>query len=214
MLNPSQSIDRPHPSNESIENYCMGRMAGRSLDSLEEHVFQCHVCQVRLTETDNFVLAMRGAGAKMRAIQAKSPIDKARSAFNRNVFVSHGGPAFCHVQAISELLSTLGFESIVVQQQPALGSSVYDKVTRWMRICRSAIVLATADDGSAAGSRTRPNVEHEIGMLQTMPTIRNRIVYLKEPGVQFPSNFAEKVWIDFTRDRIQDAFIPVIRELR
>jgi hypothetical protein len=51
-------------------------------------------------------------------------------------------------------------------------------------------------------------------MLQTAPAIQNRIVYLKEPTVRFPSNFAEKVWIEFSGDRIQDAFIPLIRELR
>jgi hypothetical protein len=51
-------------------------------------------------------------------------------------------------------------------------------------------------------------------MLQTSPTIQNRIVYLKEPSVQCPSNYAEKVWIEFNRSRIQHAFTPLIRELR
>jgi predicted nucleotide-binding protein len=112
-------------------------------------------------------------------------------------------------------LNALGLVPVIVQQLPSVGQSVHGKVQGWMRICRSAIVLATADDESVVGEpRTRPNIEHEIGMLQTIPTIQNRIVYLKEPSVRFPSNYAEKVWIEFSRERVQDAFIPLIRELR
>jgi hypothetical protein len=111
----------------------------------------------------------------------------------RNVFITHGGPSFFHVSAVGDLLNESGFVPVIVQELPSFGLSVNEKVRSWMRICPSAIVLATADSQSAyKKSRTRQNIVHEIGMLQAMPTIQNRIVYLKEPGVQFSSNIAER----------------------
>jgi predicted nucleotide-binding protein len=109
------------------------------------------------------------------------------------VFISHGGPSFSHVCAVRDLLNELGLMAVIVQQLPSFGLSVHEKVRRWMRICRSAIVLATADDKSVVGEpRTRPNIEHEIGMLQTIPTIQNRIVYLKEPSRTVPVELRRK----------------------
>jgi hypothetical protein len=57
-------------------------------------------------------------------------------------------------------------------------------------------------------------VDHEIGMLQTMANIGNRIVYMKDRKVEFPSNYREKVWIPFDRDRISESFVPLVKELR
>ena len=82
-------------------------------------------------------------------------------------------------------------------------------------MCSGAIALATVEDETTAHEqRARPNVENEIGMLQTAPNIGSRIIYLKEPGVTFASNYAEKVWIGFTKERVQDAFIDIAKELR
>jgi hypothetical protein len=98
---------------------------------------------------------------------------------------------------------------------PSYGMSVNDKVRRYMSVCTAAVILATEDEEVIAPeARTRPNIENEVGMLQAAPNIANRIVYLKEPGVKFATNYAEKVWITFTKDRIQDSFIPMLRELR
>ena len=82
-------------------------------------------------------------------------------------------------------------------------------------MCAAGIALATRDDEVEAETvRTRPNVEIEIGMMQTAPNIASRIIYLKEPDVHFASNYAEKVWIAFEAGRIQDALIAIARELR
>jgi predicted nucleotide-binding protein len=210
-----EPIGRPHPDDETIEQYCMGRMSGTALEHFALHMFQCLICHYRIDEADRYVLGMRGASAALCSSHAGRATNRGRSAFTKNVFISHGGPSFSHVRAVRDLLNALDFVPVIAQELPSFGLSVHEKVQGWMRICRSAIVLATADDKSAAGnSRTRPNVEHEIGMLQASPTIQDRIVYLKEPRVQFPSNFAEKVWIEFSRARIQHIFTPLIRELR
>jgi len=134
---------------------------------------------------------------------------------NRYVFISHGGPTRTHVDMAKELMVSVGLFPIVVADMPNLNFSVNKKVQGYMGICESALVLATAEDETIAlETRTRPNVENEIGMLQASPNIGERIIYLKEPEVQFASNYAEKVWIAFEKGRLQDSFIFLLRELR
>lgn len=114
------------------------------------------------------------------------------------IFISHGGPTRIHVDCMRDFLKALGLEPIIVADLPNMNMSINEKVLSYLSICTGAIALATSEDETtAAEKRTRPNVENEIGMMQTAPGIGERIVYLKEPDVRFASNYAEKVWIEF-----------------
>lgn len=131
------------------------------------------------------------------------------------IFVSHGGPTMTHVNATRDFIAALGLGPIVVRDMPNLNLSINEKVRFHMSPCTGAIVLATAEDETIAREqRTRPNVENEIGMLQSAPNIGSRIVYLKETPVTFASNYQEKVWIPFEKERVQDAFTAMAKELR
>jgi len=131
------------------------------------------------------------------------------------IFVSHGGPTLTHVYLVRDFLVALGLGPVIVRDLPNLNLSVNEKVRYYMELCTGAIALATVEDETTAREqRARPNVENEIGMLQTAHNIGSRIMYLKEPGVTFASNYAEKVWISFTKERAQDAFIDIAKELR
>jgi predicted nucleotide-binding protein len=189
------STHRCHPDDDSLDNFVRGQLSEQELDPVEQHLFVCHSCQLRVAHIDEIKAGLA-------------------TEFSRTVFISHGGQFLKHVYAVRDLLTALGFSPIVARYMPNLGESTNAKVDACMRICRAAVVLATADDEVGAScSLTRPNVQHEIGMLQAMPRIKNRIVYMKEPSVAFPSNYAEKTWIEFKRQRIQDVFIPLIEEL-
>ncbi|HEX2242665.1 MAG TPA: hypothetical protein VHK27_05340 [Gammaproteobacteria bacterium] len=84
-----------------------------------------------------------------------------------------------------------------------------------MSLCTEAVALASVEDETVTNEqRIRPNVENEIGMLQTAEDIGSRITYLKEPNVVFASNYQEKVLISFPKERIQDALIDIAIELR
>ena len=133
-----------------------------------------------------------------------------------NVLISHGGPTMTHVNAVSELIETLGLSPVVVSRMPNLNLSLNQKVMAYLSICAAGIALATEEDEvtAIAEKRPRPNVEHEVGLMQSAPSIDGRIIYCKEPGVKFASNYSEKVWIGFEKERVQDAFIPILRELR
>ncbi len=62
-----------------------------------------------------------------------------------------------------------------------------------MNLCTEAVALASVEDETVTNEqRTRPNVENEIGMLQTAENIGSRITYLKEPNVVFASNYKRK----------------------
>ena len=131
------------------------------------------------------------------------------------VFVSHGGPTLTHVHLVRDFLTALGLGPVVVSDLPNLNLSVNEKVRFYMALCTGAIALATVEDETVAGEqRTRPNVENEIGMLQMAPNIGSRIIYLKEPDVIFATNYQEKVWIPFSKERVQDTFVALARELR
>lgn len=131
------------------------------------------------------------------------------------IFVSHGGPSLTHVYLVRDFLMALGLAPIIVRDAPNLNLSINEKVRAYMELCTGAIALATVEDETTAREqRTRPNVENEIGMLQVAPNIGNRIVYLKETEVRFASNYEEKVWISFERERVQDSFIALTKELR
>ena len=120
-----------------------------------------------------------------------------------------------HVYHVRDFLAALGLGPVIVLKMPNLNLSVNDKVHYYMRLCTGAIALATAEDETTAEEkRAKPNVENEIGMLQTSPNIGSRIIYLKEPAVKFASNYAEKVWMSFDKDQVQNTFIDIAKELR
>jgi predicted nucleotide-binding protein len=207
MLLPIRS---DHPDHDAVERYAMNHLSADQQQSFEEHLLVCQSCQLRLAEYDAYITTTRAA---LRTFKRKSVAFE--HPFTKNVFITHAGPEMRAVEDLGELVDALGLNPVVCIQMPNLGLSVNDKVHKYMRICGSAIVLATAEEPDLAQTtRTRPNVEHEIGMLQALPNIGNRIVYMKEPNVQSPSNYSEKVWIPFDRDRISESFVPLIQELR
>jgi hypothetical protein len=50
-----------HGTEEQLEQYALGRLAGADLISLEEHLLLCDACQVRLDEIGPFAIGMREA---------------------------------------------------------------------------------------------------------------------------------------------------------
>jgi len=143
------------------------------------------------------------------------PPDTAPPRTPYNIFISHGGATTTHVDAVAEMLEAVGLSPVIVARRPSMNLSLNQKVLRYLGICAAGIALATVEDEEEAAKlgRTRPNVEHEIGLMQTAPNIADRIIYCKEEKVKFASNYAEKVWIPFAKQQAQDAFVSILREL-
>jgi predicted nucleotide-binding protein len=130
---------------------------------------------------------------------------------NKRIFISHGKhtPALDRVE---RFIRALGFVPVIVAREPSLGKSVDDLVEEQMTGCLCAIILATKDDKVQDYFQPRPNVIHEIGLAQEK--FRNRVIYLKEEGCEFPSNVQPKVWEDFTQESLENVFEKIVKELR
>jgi len=159
MLNMPE-LTPQHPNDETVEQYCMRQMSGAELEHFRLHMLLCLRCQYRVCERTNTCPA--SAACEL----CRPRPQRGRSAFMRNVFVSHGGPSFAHVRAVRDFLDALDFVPVIVQQ-----------------LLSSAVSVEVANQ-----SKYRARGRHA----------SDDSMYLKEAGVRFPSNFAEKVWIEFT----------------
>ncbi len=50
-----------HPSEEILERYALGRVGASDMEPIEEHLLVCPQCQERLSEADQYILAMQDA---------------------------------------------------------------------------------------------------------------------------------------------------------
>ena len=133
------------------------------------------------------------------------------------VFISHGKESVA-LRKLEEFIETLGIKPLIVKNQASLDKDVPDKVNLYLNQADFVIILATGDDtlkDKKTGTeiiQPRQNVIHEIGLAQE--THPGRIIYLLEEGADFPSNIRPRVWENFKRRNMMDAFLGVVRELR
>lgn len=56
-----------HPSEDTLEEYAFNRLSESEVESLEEHVLICSLCQERLRAVDEYILLMKKAAAELQA---------------------------------------------------------------------------------------------------------------------------------------------------
>jgi hypothetical protein len=61
-----------HISEETMEQYCLGRLPESEIEPLEEHLLVCHPCQDLMTQTDEFLQALRAASSEVEVAQPES----------------------------------------------------------------------------------------------------------------------------------------------
>ncbi len=88
-------MDSSHLTEETIENYTMGRLAESDLALVEEHLLLCDSCQDQVQKMDDFVKAVRGA-AKL----AKDDPPTAWDRF-RGYLTFHPGSVWAGVSALA-----------------------------------------------------------------------------------------------------------------
>jgi len=60
---PGESSHPGHLDEDVIEQYCFGRLEEEAAATVEEHLLLCESCQARVTQLDQFLLALRAAAA-------------------------------------------------------------------------------------------------------------------------------------------------------
>lgn len=142
---------------------------------------------------------------------SRAAVGLALPAANKKVFITHGGhPPI--LEKVERIVRTLGFNPIIVEREPSSGKAVDDLVKEQMRDCICSIVLATKDSQNEESSYPRPNVIHEIGLAQEI--LDDKVIYLKEAGVEFPSNVVPKVWSSFCDENPDPVWEKIVKELR
>lgn len=69
-----------HATEETLEQYSLGTLPDRELESFEEHLLVCPSCQDRLAATDRFIRAFRSAALAIDAAPPPSAADFIRRA--------------------------------------------------------------------------------------------------------------------------------------
>lgn len=141
--------------------------------------------------------------------------EKIKTGIYPTIFLSRSKKAEKLSEKLKLFLSNLGATVIDVIKLPNLNLSTSNKIAFYMKPCNCGIILVSADEILKSGEkRERPNIDHEMGLLEKDQNIAGRIIILKEESLILPSNFSEKSYIGFNRSNFSDVFIDLVKELR
>ncbi len=140
-----------------------------------------------------------------------------RNLFSRKVFIVHGH----NEQAKTELaliLTRLGFEPIILHEQPSQGMTIIEKLEKHADVGFAFILLTPDDIGGKKNQknnflpRARQNVVFEFGLFVGKLT-RNRVCCLYTGNVERPTDLEGLVYLPF-KDSVNEIQLDIIKELR
>lgn len=122
------------------------------------------------------------------------------------IFISHGHNETVKLKLRDFIKERLSLDPVVLAEQPDLGLTVVEKLERYGRECDFALIVLTADDQTVSGgARARQNVTHELGFFHGILG-RDRVLLLKQSGVELFSNISGLIYKEFERDSIESVF--------
>ena len=135
------------------------------------------------------------------------------------VFLTHGrSDDWRHVKAFIENDVGIELRAIELAEQPHGGSTyIGEKLAVYADQCSCAVIIMTGDDKAfdpddAEETRVRENVMHELGYFQACLGF-DRVILLKEKGVNIPSNILGRGYISYSTGHIAEADTQLRREL-
>jgi len=127
----------------------------------------------------------------------------------KRVFISHGHNEVVKLKLRNFVKERLGFDPVVLAEQPDEGLTVIEKLEKHGKGCVFALIVLTADDETASGgSRARQNVIHELGFFHGLLG-RDKVLLLKQTSVELFSNISGLIYKEFENDRIDSIFEQV-----
>lgn len=125
------------------------------------------------------------------------------------VFISHGHNELAKHKLKDFVRDRLDMEPVILADQPDLGLTIVEKLEHYGRQCQFALILLTGDDETVSGGmRARQNVIHELGYFHGVLG-RNRVLLLKEEGVELFSNISGLIYKEFPTGLIESIFEDV-----
>lgn len=131
------------------------------------------------------------------------------------LFIAHGKNKK-PLEQLKGILNDWKVPYLVAIDEPHAGRPISQKVAQTMQECTAGIFIFTADEQFIDEHRevvARPsgNVVYELGAASLL--YGNKIVILKETGVQFPSDFSDLGWIEFEVGALDAKALDLLREL-
>jgi predicted nucleotide-binding protein len=146
---------------------------------------------------------------------AEFTVEDAVQHFSRKIFVVHGRDGE-HRETVARFLEQLGFEAVILHEQPNRGRALITKFREVAADIGFAIVLMTPDDlgrlrdeGGDQQPRARQNVIFELGFF-IGALGPDRVAALVDSQVERPSDFDGVVYIPLEGEWR----LPLCRELR
>jgi predicted nucleotide-binding protein len=141
------------------------------------------------------------------------PKKQLKSVGGGQIFIGHGrSKLWARLQVFLKddcNLSTLTFED-----ESRTGETIINILEDFLDKSSLAILIMTAEDETAEGkSRARQNVIHEAGLFQGRLGF-DKVIILKQQGVEEFSNIAGLQYIPFSGDNIEQCFYELQRKLK
>ncbi|HBR22670.1 MAG TPA: nucleic acid-binding protein [Nitrospiraceae bacterium] len=137
--------------------------------------------------------------------------------FSKKVFIVHGH----NEQAKTELaliLTRLGFEPIILHEQPSQGMTIIEKLEKHSDVGFAFILLTPDDKGCKEGQednlrpRARQNVVFEFGLFAGKLG-RNRVCCLYTGDIEPPSDLHGLIYLPF-KNSVNESQLDIVKELR
>lgn len=153
-----------------------------------------------------------------RGIVDQRPSEKEQNAGqslieNSCVFIGHGrSPLWARLEVFLE--KELGLKTVSYESESRVGNSIVPVLEEMLDQGRFAVLILTAEDETASGSRrARQNVVHEAGLFQGRLGFRKAVLLIQE-GLEDFTNVDGLQHIPFVADRIDQTFYELQRVLK
>jgi predicted nucleotide-binding protein len=133
----------------------------------------------------------------------------------KQIFIAHGKNKK-PLEQLVHILQKYRIPHIVATDEPHKGRPVGVKVGQEMKRCTSGIFIFTADEQTTDPEgktvmRPRDNVVYELGAGSVL--YEDKIIILREEGVELPSDFSEVGHVTFEKDNLNAKGLELMTEL-
>lgn len=141
------------------------------------------------------------------------PQPQKKSSGSGQVFIGHGrSKLWARLQVF--LKDDLNLKTLTFEDESRTSESIVNILNEFLDKSSIAILVMTAEDETAEGnSRARQNVIHEAGLFQGRLGF-DKVIILKQEGLEEFSNIAGLQYISFTGDNIEQCFYELQRKFK
>jgi predicted nucleotide-binding protein len=139
------------------------------------------------------------------SVSSAGTVQQRTTSHGKSVFIGHGRSlAWLAVRRV--LQEEWGLKIVCFESEPRTSKSIVSILNEMLDQANFGVIVLTAEDVTSTGEvRGRQNVIHEAGLAQGKLGFE-KVVILKQEGVEEPSNLAGLQYISFPENKIEKAF--------